>query len=189
MISKENLENEILSIAKKAGIRILGPNCLGLMRPSSNINASFGPCMPRQGNIAFFSQSGALIDSVIDWSLENNFGFSTIVSLGNKIDITSEELMPWALEDKETKAIALYLEDIKDGKKFMDTAKKVSKKKPIIALKAGRLGAGIKAVSSHTGGLAGSYEIYKTAFKTKVVVDHTYHIVYHRINPLRHCST
>ena len=80
----KELENRVLNIAKNSGIRIVGPNCLGIMRPSTNLNASFGPCMPNKGNVAFFSQSGALIDSVIDWSLEMNYGFSTVVSLGNK---------------------------------------------------------------------------------------------------------
>src|SRR3989344_1548612 len=161
----KELEKQILEIARKGKIRILGPNCLGLMRPSSNLNASFGPCMPKKGDVAFFSQSGALIDSVIDWSLENNYGFSTVVSIGNKADLTAEDFLLWAEHDKETKAIALYLEDIKDGGRFMAAAKRVSAKKPIVALKSGRLETGMKAVSSHTGGLSGSYEIYKTAFR------------------------
>jgi len=121
--------------------------------------------MPKQGKVAFFSQSGALIDSVIDWSLEQNYGFSTVVSLGNKADITVSDLLLWVEQDSQTKAIALYLEGLKDGKKFMKIAKKVSKTKPIVALKAGRSETGMKAVSSHTGSLAGSYAIYKAAFK------------------------
>jgi len=161
----QKLQDEVVKIAKKAKIRILGPNCLGVMRPSTNLNASFGPCMPKEGKVAFFSQSGALIDSVIDWSLEQNYGFSTVVSMGNKADVSLSELLLWAAEDKETKAIALYLEGVKDGRDFMRTAKRVSKKKPIIALKAGRSETGMKAVSSHTGSLAGSYEIYKAVFK------------------------
>jgi acetyltransferase len=161
----KKLENNVLKIAKAGKIRIIGPNCLGIMRPSSNLNASFGPCMPKDGRIAFFSQSGALIDSVIDWSLEQNYGFSTVVSIGNKVDIGISELLEWAEKDRHTKAIALYLEGLKEGRKFMRIAKKVSKKKPIVALKAGRSATGMKAVSSHTGSLAGSYEIYKAAFK------------------------
>ena len=159
------LQNQVLHIARKNKIRIIGPNCLGLIRPSFSLNASFGPCMPKPGKVAFFSQSGALIDSVIDWSLEQNYGFSSIVSLGNKADITVTDLLLWAEQDKNTKSIALYLEGLKDGKKFMKIAKKVSKTKPIVVLKAGRSKTGIKAVSSHTGSLAGSYEIYKAAFR------------------------
>jgi acetyltransferase len=157
------LEKEIKSITK-GKIRLIGPNCLGLIRPGV-INASFGPCMPKKGNIAFFSQSGALIDSVIDWSLETNYGFSAVVSLGNKADIRFIDLLRWAEADSDTKAIALYLEGLKDGRAFMRAASKVSMKKPIIALKAGRSKTGMKAVSSHTGSLAGSYEIYKAAFR------------------------
>ena len=169
-IKGQELEHEILSIAKKAKIRIIGPNCLGLIRPSSNLNASFGPCMPNDGNIAFFSQSGALIDSVIDWSLESNYGFSTIVSMGNKADVDVSDLLLWAANDKKTKAIVLYLEGIRDGKKFMKVAKKVSIIKPIIALKSGRGKTGQRAVSSHTGSLAGSYQIYKAAFRQSGVI-------------------
>jgi acetate---CoA ligase (ADP-forming) len=161
----KELEIEVLRIAKKANIRIIGPNCLGLMRPSNSLNASFGPCMPHSGKVAFFSQSGALIDSVIDWSLEVNYGFSTVVSIGNKADIGLGDLLKWAKEDKKTKSIAIYLEGLTDGKRFMRIAKEVSKYKPIVALKAGRSKTGMKAVSSHTGSLAGSYEIYKAAFK------------------------
>lgn len=161
----EILQEQVLKIAKKAKIRIIGPNCLGLMRPSANLNASFGPCMPKDGNIAFFSQSGALIDSVIDWSLEMNYGFSSVVSIGNKADIGLTDLLLWAEQDKKTKAIAIYLEGLSDGKNFMKIAKRVSKNKPIVVLKAGRSKVGMKAVSSHTGSLAGSYEIYKAAFK------------------------
>jgi acetyltransferase len=159
------LEDKILRIAKKGKIRLVGPNCLGIFRPSSNLNASFGPCMPYPGKVAFFSQSGALIDSVIDWSLETKYGFSAIVSLGNKVDLTITDFLLWAKDDPETKAIALYMEGIKDGRNFMKISKEVSKRKPIIVLKSGRTTTGMSAVSSHTGSLAGSYEIYKTAFR------------------------
>ena len=160
----KEIENEVLEIAKKAKIRLIGPNCLGLMRPPV-INASFGPCMPLSEDVAFFSQSGALIDSVIDWSLDENYGFSAVVSMGNKIDVDIPELLLWAEKDPKTKAIALYIEGLKDGKRFMEVAKRVSRKKPIVALKAGRSAAGMKAVSSHTGSMAGEYNVYKAAFR------------------------
>ncbi len=161
----QELEKKVLEIGKKAKIRIIGPNCLGIMRPSANLNATFGPCMAPQGNVAFFSQSGALIDSVIDWSLEKEYGFSVVVSLGNKIDVDVSDFLEWALKDRQTESVAIYLEGLKDGKRFMKVAKKVSKKKPIVILKAGRSETGMHAVSSHTGSLAGSYEVYKAAFK------------------------
>lgn len=165
----KKLEDQIIVIAKKNKIRVLGPNCLGLIRPGI-INASFSPCMPEQGVIAFFSQSGALIDSVIDWSLERKYGFSAIVSLGNQSDLEITDFLEWAAQDKKTKAIALYIEGLKNGKKFMQIAKKVSLIKPIIALKAGRTEQGIKAVSSHTGSLAGNFETYKAAFKQSGII-------------------
>jgi len=165
-IGKEgkDLEKTVISLARKGGMRVIGPNCLGLMRPPI-LNASFGPCMPKPGKIAFFSQSGALIDSVIDWSLENNYGFSAVVSLGNKADVSVTDLLEWAKNDTSTKSVALYLEGLSDGRKFMRIAKNVGFTKPIVALKAGRSKTGISAVSSHTGSLAGSYEVYKAAFK------------------------
>ena len=161
----KKLEEEVLGIAKKAGIRIVGPNCLGLMRPTNSLNATFGPCMAPKGNVAFFSQSGALVDSVIDWSLERNYGFSVVVSMGNSADLSVSDFLLWAESDKNTKAIALYLEGLKDGKLFMKVAKQVGIKKPIVVLKAVRSATGMSAVSSHTGSLAGSYEIYLAAFK------------------------
>ncbi|MFH2020805.1 MAG: CoA-binding protein [archaeon] len=166
-IGKEGkmLEESVVKIAKNAGIRIIGPNCLGIINPSNKLNASFGPCMPKIGKVAFFSQSGALIDSVIDWSLEANYGFSTVVSLGNKADVSIGELLLWAAQDKGTKAIALYLEGLTHGREFMKIAQKVARKKPIVVLKSGRMKTGVQAVSSHTGSLAGSYEVYKAAFK------------------------
>ena len=164
------LQNKVIKIAKKGKIRIIGPNCLGLIRPSKSLNASFGPCMPYVGNVAFFSQSGALIDSVIDWSLERKYGFSAIVSMGNKADITISDLLLWAENDPKTKSIAIYLEGLKDGRNFMKIAKKVSFSKPIIVLKSGRTQTGMQAVSSHTGSLAGSYKIYKAAFKQSGVI-------------------
>jgi acetyl coenzyme A synthetase (ADP forming)-like protein len=159
----KKLEKAFLKIAKKANIRIIGPNCLGIMKPSSNLNASFGPCMAPEGNVAFFSQSGALVDSVIDWALEREYGFSAVVSLGNQADLAVTDFLLWAEKDKATKSVALYLEGLKDGRKFMQVAKKLTK--PVVVLKAGRTQTGMKAVSSHTGSLAGSYEIYKAAFR------------------------
>ena len=168
----QNLEKQSLKIVKNK-LKIVGPNCLGIIRPSSNLNATFGPCMPKQGKIAFISQSGALVDSVIDWSLESNYGFSAVVSLGNQADLGISDFLLWAAHDKHTKSIALYLEGLREGKKFMQVARKVSKKKPIVALKAGKTRTGMHAVSSHTGSIAGSYDIFKAAFKQSGV-----HIAY-----------
>ncbi len=161
----KKVEEEVLHLAKKGKIRVLGPNCLGIMRPSSNLNATFGPCMAPEGNVAFFSQSGALIDSLIDWSLDKQYGFSALVSLGNQADLEISDFLEWAAKDKQTRSIALYIEGVKNGQRFLKTASKVSKKKPIVALKAGRSTTGMTAVSSHTGSLAGSFEVYQAAFR------------------------
>jgi acetyltransferase len=157
------LQEKIVKILEKAKIPMIGPNCLGIIVPDHSLNASFAPAMPPSGSIAFISQSGALADSIIDWSIENRYGFSAVVSYGNKAMLDVYDFLEYFDKDKKTKVIALYLEGVKDGRKFMDAARKI--KKPIIALKAGRTEEGMKAISSHTGSLAGSYEIYKTAFR------------------------
>lgn len=163
------LQQEVSSVLKKAGIPFIGPNCLGVIRPSSNLNATFAGVMPPEGGVAFVTQSGALADSVIDWSVEAGYGFSAIVSIGNQADVTIPQLMEWLEHDKKTKSIALYIENLADGRKFMDVAKKM--KKPVVVLKAGKTESGIKAVSSHTGNLAGSYDVYKAAFKQCNVIE------------------
>jgi acetate---CoA ligase (ADP-forming) len=157
------IQEKIVTKLDKAKIPMIGPNCLGIIMPHIKLNASFAPTMPPSGNIAFISQSGALVNSIIDWSIENRYGFSAVVSYGNKAMLDVYDFLEYFDKDKNTKVIALYIEGVKDGRKFIDIAKKI--KKPIVALKAGRTEEGIKAISSHTGSLAGSYDIYKAAFK------------------------
>ena len=166
----KQLQQEMLTIAKKAQISIVGPNCLGIIRPANSMNASFAPCMPPEGDVAFVSQSGALADSIIDWAIESRYGMSAVVSYGNKADMEVYDYMDWFKDDKETKSIALYIEGLKDGRKFMKIAKETSKKKPVVAIKGGRTEEGQKAISSHTGSLAGSYDTYLTAFKQSNVI-------------------
>ncbi len=163
------LEEEIISLFKKKKIPVLGPNCLGLIRPSSNLNATFSRTMPPKGHVSFITQSGALADSVIDWAIVNDYGFSNIVSCGNQAYIEIHHLVQWAAKDKETKAIALYIESLKDGRKFVECVKKINK--PIVVLKAGKTFTGKKAVSSHTGSLAGDYDVYKAAFKQFGIIE------------------
>lgn len=158
-------QDEITKSVKKAKIPLLGPNCLGFIRPSIKLNTSFAPATPKAGNIAFISQSGALIDSVIDKTLLENYGFSVLISYGNEADLTLSDFLEWVVQDRETKVIGLYVESIKKGREFMRVAQRISKLKPIVALKAGRTDVGKKAVSTHTGSLAGDYQIYQTAFK------------------------
>ncbi|MEM0315213.1 MAG: acetate--CoA ligase family protein [Archaeoglobaceae archaeon] len=164
------LEEKVAEIARKHGIRLLGPNCLGVINPEINLNATFSEIMPRKGKIAFLSQSGAFILAVILWAQKAKFGFSKIVSMGNKAVLSEADFLRFFATDEKTDAIMLYVEGIRNGREFMEIARKVAKEKPIIVMKAGKTESGAKAASSHTGSLAGSYEIYKTAFEQCGVV-------------------
>ena len=159
------LERELVEIIKNSGIRVLGPNCLGIIDTASSLNASFAAGMPSRGNIAFFSQSGALCTAVLDWALEQDVGFSKFISLGNKADIDEVSLLLALAEDRETKVILGYLEGIENGVRFMEVAREVSRKKPVIITKSARTQAGARAASSHTGTLAGLDAAYEAAFR------------------------
>ena len=164
------LQEEFLKIAKEGKIRIIGPNCLGVLYTPNHLNASFGGFLPLPGKIGFISQSGALMDSVIDWAIKENYGFSALISYGNKSDLDAPDFIAWASKDSYTKAITLYVEGFNDGRYFLEVAKKVTPIKPIIALKGGKTSTGTKAVSSHTGSLAGSYQVYRGAFRQSGVI-------------------
>jgi len=157
-------EQQILEIAKKYGIRILGPNCLGLLNPHYSLNASFISFLPEKGEIAFISQSGALCSAVLDWAKAEEVGFSKFVSLGNKADLNEIDFLLAFVEDKTSKVIIAYLEGIENGQEFIRVAKEVTKKKPVIVLKPGKTDAGKRAISSHTGTLAGLEQAYESAF-------------------------
>jgi len=164
------LENEIKKIGKEYGIRILGPNCLGLISTYSNLNASFAKDKPEKGEISLISQSGALCTAILDWARANRIGFSKFVSLGNKADINENDLLLALKEDKTTKVICGYLEDVVDGMAFIKIARSVSKEKPVLLMKSGTTPEGIRAASSHTGSLAGSDKAYESAFKQSGVI-------------------
>ncbi|MBI5229307.1 CoA-binding protein, partial [Candidatus Micrarchaeota archaeon] len=157
------LQEEVAEIARKGRMRLLGPNTLGVIRPSMDLNASFAPSMPPEGRIAFIFQSGALADSVIDRAIKEEEGFSALVGLGNKSDLDETDFIRFFSEDKETKVIALYLEGIERGRRLMQVARKC--RKPIIMLKGGRTKEGGEATASHTGHLAGDYNVLKGAMK------------------------
>lgn len=167
----KKLEQEIMEIAKEKNLNILGPNCLGFIVPKIKLNASFGGGMPKPGNISFVSQSGALISAVLDISKSENFGFSNIISIGNKMQIDESILFEYLEQDPETKVVGMYLEGIKDGKKFRELAEKISRSKPVVILKAGKTEKSQKAISSHTGALAGSEEITKALFKKTGIIE------------------
>ncbi len=158
-------EKEIVKIARKYGSRILGPNCLGYIDTHAPLNLTFAGKMPKRGGIGLISQSGALITALIDLAFEKGLGFSKIVSLGNKADLNENDFLRILANDENTKVIAMYLESVSNGYEFTQIAKQVSKTKPIIILKAGISEQGARAVSSHTGSLAGTVVTYETAFK------------------------
>lgn len=159
------LQEEVVRIARKGGVRLLGPNVLGILVPPNAFNASFALTSPQPGKIAFISQSGALADSVLDWALEAKYGFSLVASLGNEADLDESDFLEYCLEDPHTKAVAMYIEGVKDGKKFLETARKAAKRKPIVLLKGGKSERGGKAVASHTGSLAGSAAVFEAALR------------------------
>lgn len=159
------LEKEILAIARAARMRIVGPNCLGVMSPLTGINATFAKGMARPGSVGFISQSGALCTSVLDWSLEENVGFSAFVSIGSMLDVDWADLIYYLGDDQRTKAIVMYMETIGDARRFLSAAREVALAKPIIVIKAGRTAAAAKAAASHTGSLAGSDDVLDAAFR------------------------
>ena len=163
-------EKHLLEICRKYGMRMLGPNCLGLINTSTPINASFAKQNPIKGDIAFFSQSGALCTAILDWAERENIGFSNLISLGNMTDTDETDFIELLANDKNTKAILIYIEGIKDGKRFLEVAPKVSKIKPIIVFKAGASAAGARAAASHTGSMAGSMVAYREAFRRSGVL-------------------
>ncbi len=164
------LEDKVIQIAKQAGIRVIGPNCLGLIVPANKLNASFGGDLPAAGGIAYLSQSGALLAAILDMANTNGIGFSKLVSIGNKADVDELDLIKAVADDKDTKVIAGYLENITDGDVFVRQAEKISHIKPILLMKSGGTSAGAKAASSHTGSLAGSETAYESAFERAGII-------------------
>jgi acetyltransferase len=160
-----DLERELVATCRRYGMRLLGPNCVGIMDTHTPINASFAHTSPLKGEIAFFSQSGATLLAILDWSRSIGLGFSKMVSLGNKADLSEIDFIAEAAEDPYTRVIACYLEDVADGSRFLELVRRATRKKPVIILKSGISQAGAQAASSHTGALAGSDLAYETAFR------------------------
>ena len=164
------LEKEVLATARQYGVRIMGPNCLGLMLPHQGINTTFDPVSPKPGKIAFISQSGAIITTIVDWSLPEEIGLSAVISVGNQADLTFEDFVLFAGNDPNTRAIILYAEQIRYGRRFMDTVSRITPEKPVVVIKAGASAIGQKAAASHTGSLAGSHAVYLAAFRQAGVI-------------------
>ena len=160
------LEDQIRNEQKKfEGMRIIGPNCLGIIVPGLKLNASFASAMPKPGNIAFISQSGALCTSVLDWAIEGKIGFSQFVSIGNSIDVEFGDLIDYFGEDENTQCIILYIESISFARKFMTASRAFARKKPIIVYKAGRFPESALVAASHTGAMASEDAVYDAAFQ------------------------
>jgi acetyl coenzyme A synthetase (ADP forming)-like protein len=164
------LEAQVKAVAARYNIALVGPNCLGVINtaPDVRLNASFAKAMPDPGHIAFISQSGALCTAVLDFAKGEQIGFSKVVSMGNKADVNENDFLRYLWHDPQTRVILLYLEDLAQGREFIELAREITgegpDRKPILALKSGRTPAGAKAVSSHTGSLAGSDDVYEAVF-------------------------
>ncbi|OGV60890.1 MAG: acyl-CoA synthetase [Lentisphaerae bacterium RIFOXYC12_FULL_60_16] len=171
-IGKEGaaLEREIAGLCKARGVRLLGPNCLGLINTHHHMNASFAKKMPKQGGISVISQSGALCTAILDWAAGRHLGLSKLISMGNKADLSETDFLTSFADDPETRVIVGYLESIVSGDRFIKAAELASSHKPLVIFKAGVTQAGVKAASSHTGSLAGADIAYGAAFKRSGVI-------------------
>jgi acetyltransferase len=163
--SGTELERQIREYTKTGKIRVIGPNCLGVMTPISGLNATFAAAMARRGSVGFISQSGALCTAVLDWSLSEQVGFSAFVSIGSMLDVGWGDLISYLGDDPYTQSIVIYMETIGDARSFLSAAREVALTKPIIVIKAGRTDVAAKAAASHTGSLAGSDEVLDAAFR------------------------
>lgn len=159
------LEDQIQAIKRKYNLRIIGPNCFGIIRPSIALNATFSDLMPKTGNIAFISQSGALGSAILDWATSQNIGFSNFVSIGSMIDVDFGDLIDYFGTDPQTRSILMYIEGLSNARKFMSAARHFARTKPIIVVKAGKFGESAKAAASHTGSLTGEDMVYDAAFQ------------------------
>jgi acetyltransferase len=161
----KKLEKKLENIRQKYGLRIVGPNCVGIIMPYLGMNSTFAGAMPEKGNIALFSQSGAICGSILDWAASAKVGFSSFVSVGSMLDVDFGDLIDYFGRDIHTRSIVLYVENITHARKFMSAARSFARVKPIIVIKSGRFKEGAKAASSHTGAMAGEDYIYDAAFK------------------------
>jgi acetyl coenzyme A synthetase (ADP forming)-like protein len=170
------IENSIVALCREAGVRVVGPNCLGVINPLSNVrlNASFSTRMPKAGNISFISQSGALCAAVLDFAADRDFGFSKFISIGNKADVDELDLLRYFHKDADTEVIMLYLEELRRGPEFIEAVKEITsgdfRPTPVLVIKSGRTSAGARAAASHTGALAGTEGVYDAIFQQSGII-------------------
>ena len=174
------LEERLLGVLRRGAMRLIGPNCLGVMNPLTGLNATFASAMARSGHVAFISQSGALCTAILDWSLREEFGFSVFVSIGSMLDVGWGDLIDYLGSDPRTESIVIYLESIGNARAFLSAAREVALTKPIIVIKAGRTEAAAKAAASHTGAMTGRDEVVEAAFRRcgALRVHHIAHLFY-----------
>jgi acetyl coenzyme A synthetase (ADP forming)-like protein len=170
------IEDRIVSLCREAGVRVIGPNCLGVINPLSSVrlNASFSARMPKAGNISFISQSGALCTAVLDFAADRDFGFSKFISIGNKADVDELDLLRYFHQDEDTEVIMVYLEELRRGPEFIEAVKEITsgdvRPTPVLVIKSGRTGAGARAAASHTGALAGTEGVYDAIFQQSGII-------------------
>lgn len=161
----DSLAGQAHDAARAKGMRLVGPNCLGVIAPHARMNASFSACMPVPGPLALISQSGAVAAGLIEWATRRRIGFSAIASIGDQLDVDAADLLDYFALDRNTKAILIYIENVTDARKFMSAARAAARTKPVIVMKAGRHAQGARAAATHTGALAGSDAVYDAAFR------------------------
>jgi len=171
-----DIENRIVATCREAGVRVIGPNCLGVINPQTGVklNASFSARMPAAGNVSFMSQSGALCTAVLDFAADREFGFSKFISIGNKADVNELDLLRYFHQDPVTEVIMIYMEELRQGPEFIETVKEITcgdfRPTPVLAIKSGRTRAGAQAAASHTGALAGTEGVYDAIFKQAGII-------------------
>jgi len=168
--SGADLDERIRKIANGYGMRIVGPNCLGLITPENGLNTTVSSGTPVVGGIALLSQSGAILNTMVDWAVSKGVGFSAVVSVGNQSDLSFIDYLEWLKDDPGTEAIIMYIEEIRHGREFMDLVSEITKTKPVVAVKSGYSKKGRVAASSHTVSLSGSYEVYMEAFRRSGII-------------------
>lgn len=169
------IEDQIVAMCREAGVRVIGPNCLGVINPKADVrlNASFSARMPESGNVSFISQSGALCTAVLDFAADREFGFSKFISIGNKADVDELDLLRYLHADPHTEVIMIYLEELRRGPEFIEEVKEITSgenPKPVLVIKSGRTGAGAQAAASHTGALAGTEAVYDAIFQQAGII-------------------
>ncbi|MBI4173320.1 MAG: CoA-binding protein [Candidatus Aenigmarchaeota archaeon] len=174
-VGNNGLEDKVVGVARKHGIRLVGPNCLGIFDAHSKVDTLFNPRYklerPVEGGISFISQSGAVMSVVLDWMSMKGYRGGKFISYGNAADVNEADLLRYLADDQHTKVVCMYIEGVADGRRFFTVAKEAARKKPVVVLKGGITAAGSRAVSSHTGSLAGAAEVYKAAFRQAGVIE------------------